>query len=72
MQHPKALSHQLFGLFQVNRNQLANPLLCHRHTKQTVHTRHRHRMVGDDQKSRVSPASHLIEQVAEPCNICVI
>jgi len=61
MRHTEALSHQLLGFLQVNRNQLADPLLRHRHTKQTVHTRHGHRMVGDDQKPRVRPAGHLIE-----------
>ena len=72
MRHTEALSHQLLGFLQVNRNQLADPLLRHRHTKQSVHTRHSHRMVGDDQKPRVRPAGHLIEQVAEPCDICII
>ena len=66
------LRHHLFGFLQINRHQLADPLLCHRYAKQSVHTRHSHRMVRDDQKPRVGPAGHLIEQVSEPGHICII
>ena len=42
------LGDQLFRLFQVDRHQLADTLFLHCHTKQTVHPRHRHRVVRDN------------------------
>ena len=66
-----AHSRNQASAFQINRNELTNTLFLHRHAKQSIHPRHCHRMVRDDQAGICAP-THFIEHITKTCDICIV
>src|SRR5579872_5183727 len=59
-------------LVERHRNQLRYAALGHGDAEQTVHPRHRNRVMRDDDEARFGGRSHFMQQVAEALDIMVV
>src|SRR5690606_18134000 len=63
---------QFLSAAEVDRDKAADAPFDHRNPEQAVHSRHRHRIVGDDQIAGVGLAAHSVEEVAETLDIRIV
>src|ERR1700677_1533230 len=63
---------ELLRLRKLDRHELADPALGHGHAEQTIHARHRDRIVGDGDETGVGALAHGLQEVAEALDIVVV
>jgi CreA protein len=60
---------ELHRALQIHRDELRHAALGHGDAVEAIHPRHGDGIVGDDDKSRIGRARHLVEQIAEALDI---